>query len=311
MILCLSASPALDVTYWVDRLTAGSTHRVRETAQRPGGKAINVARLLLTLGEKVHLLTTAGGDTGSELVAGLTRYGIPHDVVPTASATRRTVAVVDQANAVVTMFNEPAWIDDWPHFLRVAAELIPRADVVVISGTLPGGAPVDGFAQLIRIAGEHDRAVVLDASGPALVAALEARPTIVKPNADELRDCTDEADPVQAAREIAERWDVTVVASLGAQGLVAVQHGAVSRATPARVLAGNPTGAGDAVVAGLARGLRAGVSIGPMLADCVALASAAVLSDTAGEFDPLDYERAPSSQGDTVVSTQSIGGVVR
>jgi tagatose 6-phosphate kinase len=312
MILCLSASPALDVTYWVDRLTAGTTHRVRETAQRPGGKAINVARLLHSLDENVRLLTTAGGDTGAELVAGLTRYGIPHDVLPTASATRRTVAVVDQTTAAVTMFNEPAWIDDWPHFVGVAAELIPRADVVVISGVLPGGAPVDGFAQLIRTAREHERPVVLDTSGPALVAALEARPTIVKPNADELLDCSDETDPILAARDIAERWGVTVVASLGSDGLVAFQDGAAWRATPARVLAGNPTGAGDAVVAGLARGLRAGIPVGSLLTDCVALASAAVQSDTAGDFDPLDYERELANQGEAVLETgQAMGQVGR
>ena len=311
MILCLSASPALDVTYWVDRLTTGNTHRVRETAQRPGGKAINVARLLHTLGENVRLLTTAGGDTGAELVAGLTRYGIPHDVVSTAHATRRTVAVVDQETAAVTMFNEPAWVDDWPHFIRVAAELIPRADVVVISGVLPGGAPVDGFAPLIQIAREHGRPVVLDASGPALLAALDAGPTIVKPNADELRDCSDETDPLLAARDIAARWGVTVVASLGADGLVGIEDGATWRATPARVLTGNPTGAGDAVVAGLARGLRADMPLRAMLTDCVALASAAVLSDTAGDVDLLDYERELSSQGEAVVSTESVGGVGR
>lgn len=311
MILCLAASPALDVTYWVDRLTAGATHRVRETAQRPGGKAINVARLLHLLGENVHLLTTAGGDTGAELMAALARLGIPHDVVPTAGATRRTVAVVDRSSGAVTMFNETARVDDWPHFVRVAAQLIPRADVVVLSGVLPGGAPVDGFGQLIQIARDHDRPVILDASGPPLLAAMEARPTIVKPNADELRDCSRQADPVLAAREIAERWDVTVVASLGADGLVAIQDGTAWRAVPPRELAGNPTGAGDAVVAGLARGLRAGVHVSETLADCVALASAAVLSATGGEIDPLDYERELSSQGGTVVITQSAGGVGR
>ncbi|OHV31908.1 MULTISPECIES: 1-phosphofructokinase family hexose kinase [Pseudofrankia] len=298
MILCVSASPAIDVTYRVEHLTVGATNRVEQTARRPGGKATNVARLLRQLGEDTLLLTTAGGDTGAELMADLTRLRIPHELVPTASATRRTVAIVDEATGTVTLLNEPARVDDWSRFLARAAELIPSAAVVVISGTLPADAPVDGLAQLIRVARDGGRPVVLDASGPALVAALAAGPTVVKPNADELRDCVrgvgdavDPADPAVTARAVAGRWGVTVVASFGADGLVAVEGENGWRARPRRRLTGNPTGAGDAVVAGLARGLRAGTALGPLLADCVALAAAAVLSPVAGELDTADYQR--------------------
>ncbi|MBL7487736.1 1-phosphofructokinase [Frankia sp. AgB1.9] len=291
MILCVSASPALDVTYRVERLTVGATNRIRETARRPGGKATNVARLLVLLGQDARLLTTAGGETGAELAAGLSRLGVAHDLVPTTSVTRRTFALVDETTDTVTLLNEPALVDDWPRFVARAAELIPSAEVVVLSGSLPADAPVDGLAQLVSLARAHGRPVVLDASGPALLAALAAGPTVVKPNADELRDCADEADPVFAARSVANRFGVLVVASLGADGLVAVAGDTEWRARPRRRLTGNPTGAGDAVVAALARGLRAGTELGPLLADCVALAAAAVLSPTAGEFEAADYQR--------------------
>jgi tagatose 6-phosphate kinase len=291
MILCICASPALDLTYRVERLAVAGTNRVREVGQRPGGKAINVARLLQLLGEDVRLLSTAGGDTGTELAAGLGRYGISHDLVPTEASTRRTVAILDEASGEVTMLNEPAIVEDWPAFVARASELIPGADVVVISGALPGAAPADGFAQLIAIARAHDRPVVLDTSGPALAASLAAGPTVIKPNADELRDCSPEVDPTAAAWSLAERWQVSVVASLGADGLVAVDGETAWRARPARVLSGNPTGAGDAVVAGLARGLHSGTAIGSQLTECVALASAAVLAPSAGELDLQDYQR--------------------
>ena len=197
MILCVAASPALDVTYQVERLAVGATNRVRD-----GGAAA---------GRQGHQRRAAAAPAGRgrppahhgrrrhrnrRWSPGLTGLGIPHDVVPTAGETRRTVAVVDEATGDVTMLNEPARVDDWPGFVARAAELIARADVVVISGSLPGGAPVDGFAELVRPAREHGRPVVLDTSGPALVAALEAGPTLVKPNADELRDCTDETTRV-------------------------------------------------------------------------------------------------------------------
>jgi tagatose 6-phosphate kinase len=291
MILCLCASPALDLTYRVGRLQVGGTNRVREVGQRPGGKAINVARLLHGLGEEVHLLTTAGGDTGATLATGLRANGIPHQLLPSSASTRRTVAVVDEATGHVTLLNEPAVLEDWPAFLAAAAEQIPAAEVVVISGRLPAGAPPDAFAQLTTIANGHDRPVVLDTSGPALPATLAAGPTVVKPNADELRECTGENDPVLAARLLADRWKVTVVASQGADGLIAVADGSTWRARPTRALSGNPTGAGDAVVAGVARGLRAGTGFESLLADCVALAEAAVRSDFAGDLDLEHYQQ--------------------
>jgi tagatose 6-phosphate kinase len=295
MILCICASPALDLTYRVDRLALAGTNRVREVTQRPGGKAINVARVLRLLDEDVQLLTTAGGATGTELAAGLAGYGISHQLIATTAPTRRTVAIVDAGSGEVTMLNEPAVIDDWSAFAARAGELIAAADVVVISGALPAGAPADGFAQLISVARSHDRPVVLDTSGPALHASLPARPSVVKPNAEELRDCSPEPDPMSAARSLADRWQVSVVASLGAQGLLAVDDGAAWQARPASVLTGNPTGAGDAVVAGLARGLGSGAGIGSLLADCIGLASAAVLAPAAGELDLQDYQRERST----------------
>jgi tagatose 6-phosphate kinase len=291
MILCVCASPALDLTYHVDQLVMGGTNRIRDVVQRPGGKAINVARMLHALGEEVQLLATAGGDTGAELATGLRTAGIRHELVPTTTPTRRTVAVVDEASSEVTMLNEPVTLEDWPAFRAAAEALIPAADVVVISGRLPTGAPADAFGQLTSKAHTHARPVVLDTSGPALTAALAAHPTVVKPNADELRECTQESDPICAARSLARQWQVAVVASLGADGLIAVDGTSAWRARPTRTLVGNPTGAGDAVVAGLARGLRGGADLPQMLSDCVALAEAAVLAPSAGELDVEHYQR--------------------
>jgi tagatose 6-phosphate kinase len=302
VILCLSASPALDLTYRVEGLRVGGTNRVREVSERPGGKAINVARLLHALGTAVHVLTTAGGDTGVGLIAGLTERGISHTAVPSTVPTRRTTTVVDEASGAVTVLSERAALRDWAGFVAQAEPLIATADVVVISGSPPDDVPVDGFAQLVTAARSLGRPVVLDTSGPALAAALSAGPTVIKPNADELRELCREADPVTAAESVAEHWGTCVVASLGPDGLMAATPQAAWRARPPRVLAGNATGAGDAVVAGLARGLSLGTAWPSLLADCVALGSAAVLAPCAGELDQLDYQRAAT--GVTVATVE-------
>jgi tagatose 6-phosphate kinase len=198
------------------------------------------------------------------------------------------VAVVG-ADGDATVFVEPAAIDCWPDIVAAVSAQVTDADAIVVSGVVPAGAPDNALSTLVAIARRAGTPVLVDSSGPALADALSARPTMIKPNADELAEATGIVEPVQAARSLARTHDTVVVASLGADGVVAATRHDAWRARPARVLVGNPTGAGDALVAGLARGLRNGFSLPQVLPDCVALSAAAVLSPCAGEVDLSDY----------------------
>lgn len=288
MILCVCLSPAVDVTYHVDRLTPGQTIRVRRATSMPGGKAVNVARILHALGETTELVAPVGGATGAEFAADLARSGVAAHLVSSTPPTRRTVTIVaDDGSA--TVLSEQAEIDCWPALLAVAADRIARAEVVVVSGSMPAGAPVDAVGALVTAAREANRVSIVDTSGPALRDALAAGPTVVKPNADELADLeVDEPDPVRAVRALARASGSTVVASFGADGIVAADRHRACTARSSRALTGNPTGAGDALVAGLARALCANrrVALTDLVREPVAMAAAAVLSPHAGELDP-------------------------
>jgi tagatose 6-phosphate kinase len=285
VILCVCLSPAVDVTYRVDRLTVGGTVRVRESTSKAGGKAVNVARILHALGETVELVAPVGGATGAEFAAELARLGVPALLVTTTRPTRRTVTVVaDDGSA--TVLTEPADIDCWPELLAATSARIEEAEVLVVSGSTPIGAPVDAVGALVTVAREANRVSIVDTSGAALREALAAGPTLVKPNADELAELEHgEPDPVRA---LAASSGATVVASFGADGIVAADRSGVCTARSARKLMGNPTGAGDALVAGLARELRLdrNVTLADLVREPVAMAAAAVLSPHAGELDP-------------------------
>ena len=295
MILCVGLSPALDVTYRVPTLVPGTTTRVTSVQTRPGGKAVNVARVLATLGTDVHLLGTAGGPTGAELARELEALDVPATLVADTHETRRTVTVVAD-DGTATLLSEPARTDAWAGLLAAATELVAGAAVLVLSGSVPAGAPADALARLVELATGHGVPTVVDTSGPALRAALAARPTLVKPNAEELAELSDQPDPLVAASTVAAAHGVAVVASLGPEGVAAAADGRSWTARPGEVVAGNPTGAGDALVAGLARYL-AGRDDGPLhdlgdaLAEGVALAVAAVHADVAGEVDPDTHRR--------------------
>lgn len=288
MIVCICLSPAIDITYHVPRVRAGATNRVASVGRRPGGKAVNVARVLHALGEDVSLLAPIGGHSGAEFGEDLAALGVPADLVPNAAPTRTTVTIVD-GSGDATLFVEPAPLDCWPALLARAEAAVVAADVVVVSGAVPTGAPPDAIGTLVRLVRGAGRPSVVDTSGPALLDALAAGPTIVKPNADELASVSGEPDPLRAAVALAADYGTTVVASLGPDGVVAADGAAEWRVRPPRPVVGNPTGAGDALVAGLARGLRAGAALPELLRDAVALSTAAVARPYAGEIDLAHY----------------------
>ncbi|MFF9478006.1 1-phosphofructokinase [Streptomyces sp. NPDC014733] len=293
MILTVTLNAALDLTYRVPRLTPHTTHRVTDVAERPGGKGLNVSRVLAALGHRTVATGFAGGGTGDALRALLTQESEVTDaLVPVGGATRRTVAVVDAASGDTTQLNEPGPVvspAEWHTFLGTYRELLAEARAVALCGSLPPGVPVDVYARLARTARTAGVPVVLDTSGEPLRRGLAARPDLAKPNADELAALTGTTEPLRAAREARRRGAHSVVASLGADGMLAVTADGAWQAAPPRRIAGNPTGAGDSAVAGLLSGLVEGLSWPERLARAVALSAATVRAAAAGEFDAATY----------------------
>ncbi|WP_370949469.1 1-phosphofructokinase family hexose kinase [Amycolatopsis sp. cg5] len=282
MIVTVTPNAALDVTYTVDSFRPGETHRVRSVRQRAGGKGVNVARVLHALGADVRAIATIGGRTGHAFSDDLAASGIPARLVPIAGETRRTTTVLGDTT---TLLNEPGpevTQAEWAALDRAAQSQDP--DVLVCSGSLPPGCPADGYATLLS------GLSILDTSGDALLAGLKAKPTVVKPNLDELREVTGLADTESAAAELRKAGAGTVIVSLGKDGMLAVTQAGTWHATPTEVLTGNPTGAGDAAVAAIALGLLRRDSWPRILRDAVALSAAAVRGALAGDVD-LPYFR--------------------
>jgi tagatose 6-phosphate kinase len=313
VILTVTLNAALDVTYRVDRLQPGRTHRVAAVAARAGGKGVNVADVLTQLREPAVATGLCGGETGRSIRAGLAAARIPDAFVAIAGESRRTVTVVDSDGA--TGLWEPGPVvtaAEWAAFVQRYRGLLKVARTVVLSGSLPAGLPGDAYAQLTAIAHELEVPALLDADGPALTAALPARPALIKPNTEELRRAVPGAgvvdagspagvvagDPaslagvVAAARRLRADGAGAVVVSLGPAGLVAVtEDGDVLRAAPPAPVAGNPTGAGDAAVAALARGVAYRLPWPQRLAEAVAVSAAAVAAPEAGGLAPDLYDR--------------------
>ncbi|MBT2493227.1 1-phosphofructokinase family hexose kinase [Streptomyces sp. ISL-96] len=293
MILTVTLNTALDITYRVPALTPHASHRVTDVAERPGGKGLNVARVLAALGHDTVVTGFAGGPCGAVLRDLLAPLAPTDALVPVSGNTRRTIAVVDATTGDTTQLNEPGPAitpDEWAAFLSSYAELLRGARAVALCGSLPPGIHVGAYADLIRRARTAGVPVLLDTSGEPLRRGIAARPDVVKPNADELAQLTGSRDPLRATHEARRRGAHAVVASLGADGMLAATPEGLWQAAPPARVKGNPTGAGDSAVAGLLSGLVEGLPWPDRLARAVALSAATVLAPAAGEFDVTTYE---------------------
>jgi tagatose 6-phosphate kinase len=297
VIVAVTLNPALDITYSIEHLKAGTTHRPRVHAQA-GGKGVNVARTLHALGRETVAVLPLGGFDGAAVRAELEASGVPHCPIPIAGATRRTVTVVEESG-LATGFNETGpeiTAAEWADLCTTVGALLETAvldgaAVLVLSGKLPRGLPDDAYAHLTALADGSGVPTILDTEGAPLLAALAARPAVVKPNAHELLDATGLTDPNAAAAELLRRGARAVVSSHGPDGLTALTADGTWTARPPRIDGGNPTGAGDASVAALALGLADGTPWPDTLADAAALSAATVLTDRAGAFDAEAYRR--------------------
>jgi tagatose 6-phosphate kinase len=290
VIVTVTPNPAWDVTYHLERMIRHGANRPASVAGRAGGKGVNVARVLRSLGVAVTAVAPLGGATGERIRADLAAADIALTAVPVAGETRCTTTIVETDSGGATSLNElgPArTAREWALVVAATAELLPDASVLVLSGSLPPGVSVSGYAELVTLARAARVPVLLDASGPALSAGVAAGPDVVKPNADELLAVTGEADPLRAVARLARtaRAGTAVIASFGPEGMVAGTDEGWWRATPPASVRGNATGAGDAAVAALARGLAEGGPWPDRLRDAVALSAAAVAAPMAGDVD--------------------------
>ncbi|WP_448005693.1 1-phosphofructokinase family hexose kinase [Agromyces bauzanensis] len=305
MILTVTPNPALDLTWHVAGLIPGATHRVPTAASRAGGKGLNVARVLHAEGHDVLALATVGGETGEAFAAELTASGVPHRLLPVAAATRRSAAIVDDVRGETSVLNEvgaPLAPAETATIAESATTLGRAASAVVISGSLPPGFGPDELADLVAALAGTGVPVVVDTSGPGLLAAARSGAQVLKPNREELASATGRDEPVEGAGELLAAGARLVVVSLGEQGLLVIgRSGRPLHARMPRPLRGNATGAGDAAVAAIAAALATGTDLwsdtdaaadarAGLARRATAWSASAVLMPLAGELSPRHAE---------------------
>ena len=288
-IVTLTINPAIDASTSVERLVPFHKMRCSPARRDPGGGGINVARVAKRFGADVCAIYTMGGTLGQLLRHLLEQEEVTGFPVPISEETREDFTVLETVSGRPYRFVVPGprlCDQEWRAYLDTFASHVSLARpplFVVASGSLPPGVPKDFYARIAQTTRQAGARFVLDSSGPALKAALDAGVYIVKPSLREFRELTaarleNEQEQVAACRHLIERGSAAMVAlTLGEQGALLVTENQILRGQAAPIIPVSVVGAGDSFLGAMISSLASGHSVQDAFRYGMAAGSAALL----------------------------------
>ena len=285
MIITVSLNPALDKTVILPGFAVNTVNRVSATRLDPGGKGINVSKVVKALGGKTLALGVLGGAAGGYIQAAMDKMELPNDMVLTGEITRTNLKIIDPLLQTNTDINEPGGpvseetLDAVWHKL---SRVVKPGDTVVLAGKNPPGMPDSRLADWVTRLHGMKVYTCVDTVGEPMQQAIAAQPDIIKPNREELaeiagrRMVTDD-DVLTAARELVDRGVGLVTASLGADGAIFVTRNQAFRGYAPKVSVVSVVGAGDAMMAALTHYSAAGCSLEETARRSIAVSVASVM----------------------------------
>ncbi|MBU4530524.1 MAG: 1-phosphofructokinase family hexose kinase [Hoeflea sp.] len=289
-ILTITLNPALDVATSVDAVVAGAKLRCGEPRYDPGGGGVNVSRAILRLEGQSEAFVAFGGETGLMALAMLKAEGIEPIHFPVAGNTRQSMAVVETSTGKQYRFQlpGPAWPPEQSAALLTALKPhLTQGRLVVMSGSVPVGAPADIGSTINKLAIENGASMILDTSGDALVSAAENTGppfALLRMDGAEATEVSGRsfASPTELAdyglQLIARGAAEKLVMSIGSKGTVGVSAEDRFFCQPPKIETRSAVGAGDSMVAAIALKLSAGNSFRDAVRHGVAAAGSAVMT---------------------------------
>ena len=299
MILTVTLNAAIDKRYVVEGYQVGQVNRVKECSYVPGGKGLNVSKPAAIYGAEVVATGFVGGHAGNYIEDSLKPFGIKSEFYHVEAESRSCINIWDEINHVQTEFLEPGFTlteKEFEGFEEKFRTLVTDAKVVAMSGSVPKGLDGTAYQRLVKIGKKAGKQVILDTSGKLLEMGIQASPTLIKPNIDEIRmltgkTCNDIAEIIDAAKEMHKNGVKIVAVSLGADGYLAVGEEGTFRAEVPKIDAVNTVGCGDSMIAGFAVGMEEGLSLPEMLKKASAISAAAAMREETGFFVMQDMEK--------------------
>lgn len=263
MIYTLTLNPAIDRTLYINDFDKNKVNRIEMYREDPGGKGINVSKMVYQLGGESIAVMVTGGYAGEKLESELNKGNITYVSFKTDESTRTNLKIVDVANHTFTDINEPGptitedLLDSIETFFE---KELKENDIVVFAGSLPKGVTPDVYYHWCMLCHEKGVKVILDADQEALKKGILGKPFMIKPNQEELESyfgqrCETDAELAEKAKEILALGVETILISQGKDGCLLVTQHQTVKFDALKVTIKSTVGAGDSMVAAIAYGL--------------------------------------------------------
>ncbi|MED3564232.1 tagatose-6-phosphate kinase [Bacillus xiapuensis] len=265
MILAVTMNPSVDISYLIQDFNLDDVNRVENARKTAGGKGLNVARVVNQLGEDVLATGVLGGTIGDYIKQELNKSGIKNEFFRINQESRNCIAILHAGMQTEILESGPTLsANDGEAFLRKYKELLSKASLVTISGSLPKGLGSDFYLKMVEMGREKGIPVIVDTSGESLKQVLThtVKPFAIKPNIHELFQLFG----MELSRNIGNLKQLLaselfhgiewIVVSMGAEGAFVKQGEEYYQVHIPKIDVVNPVGSGDATVAGLAVALK-------------------------------------------------------
>ena len=260
MIYTVTLNPSIDYVIKVDKLTTGNINRVNEEHVYPGGKGINVTRILKSLDNDNIALGFVSGFTGDYIINSLQELNLKSDFIKVKEGfTRINVKVKSEEETEINGQGPKISEEELNQFYKVIDKLVD-GDILILSGSIPSCLDERLYESIMKKVEDRDIKVIVDATKNLLLNVLKYKPFLIKPNNHELAEMfnvelNSTEDVVFYARKLKEMGAQNVLISMGKDGaLLVTENDEVFASSVAKGEVVNSVGAGDSMVAGFIAG---------------------------------------------------------
>ena len=260
MIYTVTLNPSIDYVIKVDKLTTGNINRVNEEQVYPGGKGINVTRILKSLDNDNIALGFVSGFTGDYIINSLQELNLKSDFIKVKEGfTRINVKVKSEEETEINGQGPKISEEELNQFYKVIDKLVD-GDILILSGSIPSCLDERLYESIMKKVEDRDIKVIVDATKNLLLNVLKYKPFLIKPNNHELAEMfnvelNSTEDVVFYARKLKEMGAQNVLISMGKDGaLLVTENDEIFASSVAKGEVVNSVGAGDSMVAGFIAG---------------------------------------------------------
>lgn len=297
MITTITLNPAVDKTYTTDALLGGQVNRMRTSDSIPGGKGINVAKILRQFRQPVAAMGFLGGYTGRMIEERMMDLGAECHFTRIGQETRTSMNILADDGYVTELLEPGPRIEENEHenFIQEFDYCLGKSRMVALCGSVPQGIPADIYRQLVNKCREAGKRVIVDTSGEYLKEAVKASPYMIKPNRRELeyltgRKLRTREDIEEEAKRLLEAGIQKIVVSLGENGLYYFDAQNTLYRPSIEVETLNTVGCGDSVVASYCMSELQGDNPDEALKKALALSAANAVTMESGYISMERYQ---------------------